>query len=362
MSKLKIITDKTPRELGFHFPAEFERQESIWLSWPHNVNSWPDGNGGTTEINKMLPDYAKFVAEIAKHQMVNIQVNNHAMNIKAWSYIQATDLPRDKYNNIWIGIHPTNDAWCRDHGPSFVINRTTGKKAIVDWEFNAWGGKYSYDLDNQVPSHIAQVLNLPVFKPGIVLEGGSVDFNGTGTVLTTKECLLNPNRNPHLSQDQIERYLIDYFGVRNIVWLNRGIGGDDTNGHIDDLARFVNPTTVITMYSEDRRTRDYKILEENIKLLEQAKLENGKSIKIVPIPLPRKIVYKEQQVPASYANFLITNNIVIVPIFNDEKNDRFAVDVISDFFPERKVIGLNSRNIIWGLGSFHCLSQQEPAV
>ncbi len=359
MSKLKIITDKTPCELGFHFPAEFEKQESIWLSWPHNVNSWPDGNGGKIELQKMLPDYARFITEISRYQKVCINVNDEKMKLDAKAYLL---IGKADFSNTNFFFHPTNDAWCRDHGPSFIVNRATGEKAIVDWDFNAWGGKYPYDLDNKIPSLIAQVLNLPVFKPCVILEGGSVDFNGNGTVLTTRECLLNPNRNSGINQSQIEQYLVDYFGVSNVIWLNQGIGGNDTNGHIDDLTRFVNPTTVITMYSEDKRTRDYKILNENLELLKKATLENGKSLNIVPIPLPKKIIYKGQQVPASYANFLITNRLVIVPIFNDEKNDRIAIDTLSCIFPDRKVIGLNSKDIIWGLGSFHCLSQQEPAI
>ncbi len=359
MSRLKIIKGKTPKYLGFHFPAEFELQESIWLSWPHNVKSWPDGEGGKTELNKMLPDYAKFVALISKYQKVCINVNDETMKLDAMAYLLVH---KADFKNVNFYFHPTNDAWCRDHGPAFVVNPNTKEKAIIDWGFNGWGKKQSFELDDQIPSLIAQTENIPVFRPEIIMEGGSVDFNGKGTVITTKECLLNPNRNPHLNQKQIEQYLIDYYGIENILWLNCGIGGDDTNGHVDDLTRFVNPTTVITMYSEDKRTKDYKILEQNSNLLKDMKLENGKSLQVVPIALPKRAFYKGQQLPQSYANFLITNDVVIVPTFRDEKHDVAALDTLSSLFTDRKVIGLDSVNIIWGLGSFHCLSQQEPAV
>lgn len=368
MSKLNIIKGKAPRELGFHFPAEFEQQESIWLSWPHNVKSWPDGKEGKKELNKMLPDYVEFVLEIARHQKVNIQVNNKAMQQNAWNRLVVAGVVKQYLENINFYFHPTNDAWCRDHGPAFVVNRTTGKKAIVDWEYNAWGGKYPHDLDNQIPSLIAQTLNLPVFKPGIIMEGGSVDFNGQGTVITTNACLLNPNRNPHLSVGEIEKYLRGYYGVSNVIWLNDGIVGDDTDGHVDDITRFVNSTTVVTAVEHRKSDANYKPLAENLEILAKAELEDGGAITIIELPMPKPVYYankymkRKQRLPASYANFLITNEVVVVPTFQDLKNDEKALSILQAAFPERKVIGVDSVNIIWGLGSFHCLSQQEPAI
>ena len=260
-------------------------------------------------------------------------------------------------------MHPTNDAWCRDHGPAFVINTNADpKKIIVDWGYNAWGGKYPpFDLDDNIPTLIAQHYKIPVVYPGIVMEGGSVDFNGKGTVLTTTSCLLNTNRNPHLNQGQIEQYLHDYYGVENILWLGDGIVGDDTDGHIDDLTRFVNENTVVTVVEENKQDDNYSILQENLKSIKKLRLENGKQLDIVELPMPAAVVYEDMRLPASYANFYIGNKYVIVPTFRDKNDDR-ALQILQSCFRDRKVIGLDSLDIIWGLGSFHCLSQQEPSA
>jgi agmatine deiminase len=266
-------------------------------------------------------------------------------------------------NNVNFLIHPTNDAWCRDHGPAFLINpKAEQKKIIVDWGYNAWGGKYPpFDLDDNIPTLIAKHYNIPVLYPGIVMEGGSVEFNGKGTVLTTTSCLLNTNRNPHLTQKQIEGYLRNYYGVENILWLGDGIVGDDTDGHIDDLTRFVNENTVVTVIEENKTDENYYILQENLKALKGLKLENGKSLDIVELPMPSAVVYEDMRLPASYANFYIANKYVIVPTYRDKNDDR-ALEILQSCFRDRKVIGLDSWDIIWGLGSFHCLSQQEPSV
>jgi agmatine deiminase len=259
--------------------------------------------------------------------------------------------------------HPTNDAWCRDHGPAFLINpNAEQKKMIVDWGYNAWGGKYPpFDLDDNIPTLIAQHYNIPVVYPGIVMEGGSVEFNGKGTVLTTTSCLLNPNRNPHLSRPEIEQYLHRYYGVENILWLGDGIVGDDTDGHIDDLTRFVNETTVVTVIEENKTDENFSVLQENLKTLKKLRLENGKPMDIVELPMPAAVVYDDMRLPASYANFYIGNKYVLVPTFRDKNDDR-ALQILQSCFPDRKVVGLDSVDIIWGLGSFHCLSQQEPSV
>jgi len=266
-------------------------------------------------------------------------------------------------SRVQFFFHPTNDAWCRDHGPAFLINPSAEiKKIIVDWGYNAWGGKYPpFDLDDVIPTLIAKHYNIPVVHPGIVMEGGSVDFNGRGTVLTTTSCLLNENRNPSLTREEIEQYLHDYYGVENILWLCDGIVGDDTDGHIDDLTRFVNPDTVVSVVETDKGDDNYTALQDNIKTLSKMRLENGRQINIVELPMPSSIVYEDMRLPASYANFYISNKYVIVPTFRD-KNDGRALQVLEQVFPDRKVVGLDSTDIIWGLGSFHCLSQQEPAV
>jgi len=263
----------TPKELGFHFPAEFAKHTATWLSWPHKEASWPG------KIETIYPHYAEFIKRVAEGERVNINVANEAMREKATRYINeaGADL-----SNVQFFIHPTNDAWCRDHGPAFLINPKEKKKMIVDWGYNAWGGKYPpFDLDDVIPTLIAKQYNIPVVEPGIVMEGGSVEFNGRGTLLTTRACLLNPNRNPQLNQAQIEKYMIDYYGVDHILWLGDGIIGDDTDGHIDDLTRFVNEDTVVTIMEENRSDENYEILQNNLKELKTLRLENGKQMNIV---------------------------------------------------------------------------------
>jgi len=343
----------TPKESGYYFPAEWEKHSATWLSWPHKEASWPG------KIYTIYPVYAKFVKALTQGELVNINVNDDAMKQKALFYLNEEKANLSKIN---FHVFPTNDAWCRDHGPAFLINKTERKKMIVDWGYNAWGDKYPpYDLDDVIPTRIAEYYNIPVVHPGIVMEGGSVEFNGKGTLLTTTSCLLNPNRNPHLSQKQLEEYLINYYGVEHILWLGDGIVGDDTDGHIDDITRFVNSDTVVTVVEENHDDENYELLQENLNALKKMRLENGKQINIVELPMPSAIIYDDQRLPASYANFYIGNAAVVVPTFRD-KNDDKALDILSKLFTDRKVIGLDSTDIIWGLGSFHCLSQQEPAV
>src|SRR5690606_30053537 len=234
-------------------------------------------------------------------------------------------------------------------------------KAIVDWGYNAWGNKYPpYEQDDVIPTLVGKALNLPVFHPGIVMEGGSVDFNGQGTVLTTKACLLNENRNPQLTQEQIENYLREYYGISQVLWLGDGIVGDDTDGHIDDITRFVSADTVVTAVEENRADENYGILQENLRVLRAMRLENGDPLRIVELPMPAPVVYDGQRLPASYANFYIANAAVVVPTYRDDRNDERALDILAKCFPDRKVVGIDSTDIIWGLGSWHCLSQQEP--
>jgi agmatine deiminase len=260
-------------------------------------------------------------------------------------------------------IHPTNDAWCRDHGPSFLLrNNVEQPKAIVDWNINAWGGKYPpYDLDDVIPTLIAKEMGLPLFYPNIIMEGGSVDFNGAGTVLTSKCCLLNPNRNPHLNQEQIEKYLCDYYGVNQVLWVSEGIVGDDTDGHIDDTIRFVNEDTVVTVVESNTQSENYALLQQNLKELKAMRLLNGKQLNIIELPMPADVIYEDQMLPASYANFYISNGHVVVPTYRCAQDDK-AMQIIQTCFPTREVVGIDSTDIIWGLGSFHCLSQQEPSA
>ncbi len=338
---------------GYHFPAEFAPHTATWLSWPHKEASWPG------KIEAIYPIYSQFIKLVAEGELVNINVADEAMEQIARTHLQKVGAD---FSTIKFFHHPTNDAWCRDHGPAFLINPSEKKKIIVDWGYNAWGGKYPpFDLDDNIPTLIANHYNIPVVYPGIVMEGGSVDFNGVGTLLTTTSCLLNPNRNPHLNQSQIEEYLRNYYGVSNIIWLGDGIVGDDTDGHIDDITRFTNEDTVVTVVEENKQDENYHPLQENLKLLGKARLENGKQLNVIELPMPKAVVYEDMRLPASYANFYIANDYVVVPTYRD-KNDDNALSILQKCFPDRKVIGLDSYDIIWGLGSFHCLSQQEPKV
>ncbi|MGC4234446.1 MAG: agmatine deiminase family protein [Niabella sp.] len=348
-------SDVNPKQLGYFFPAEWHPHEATWLSWPHKEASWPG------KLNAIFPYYAHFVKELAKGEMVRINVTDEKMKTLATKHLQKQGADLSK---IEFYIHPTNDAWCRDHGPAFLVNPEAAahKKVIVDWGYNAWGDKYPpYDLDDVIPTRIGERFGLPVFHPGIVMEGGSVEFNGAGTLLTSKSCLLNKNRNPHLNQQQIETYLYNYYGAEQVLWVDDGIVGDDTDGHIDDTIRFVNEDTVLTVIEENKNDENYALLQKNLKQLQQMRLLNGRQLNIVELPMPDPVIYEDQRLPASYANFYIANKSVIVPTYRCCKDDK-ALRIIQEHFKDRTVIGIDSTEIIWGLGSFHCLSQQEPAV
>jgi agmatine deiminase len=344
----------TPRELGYYFPPEFAPHLATWLSWPHKEASWPG------KIQTIYPYYAQFIKVLSRHEKVCINVNDESMKDFALDCLSREEV--DVSNISWY-YHPTNDAWCRDHGPAFVINpKADIKKIILDWNYNAWGNKYPpFDLDDVVPTLIGKRLGIPVYYPGIIMEGGSVDFNGRGTVITSESCLLNKNRNPQLNRADVEKYLRDYYGMEQVLWVKDGIVGDDTDGHIDDTVRFVNEDTVITVIEENRKDENYEILQRNLRDLKKMRLLNGNTLNIVEIPMPDEVIYENQRLPASYANFYIANKVVVVPTYRCSKDER-VLDIIADCFPEREVIGIDSTEIIWGLGSFHCLSQQEPAV
>ncbi|WP_026751928.1 agmatine/peptidylarginine deiminase [Sediminibacterium sp. C3] len=346
--------DQIPAQLGYTFPAEFAKHEATWLSWPHKEASWPG------KIDSIYPNYSLFIKYLTMSEFVRINVADAAMENFAKDHLQKAGVNMDK---VQFFHHPTNDAWCRDHGPAFLINpNAEHKKVIVDWNYNAWGNKYPpYDLDDVIPTLIGKHFNIPVFNPGIIMEGGSVEFNGAGTVLTSTCCLLNPNRNPHLSKDQIETYLQNYYGVQQVLWVSEGIVGDDTDGHIDDTVRFVNEDTVITVLEDNQADENYELLQTNLKELKTMRLLSGKQLNIVELPMPDEVIFEDQRLPASYANFYISNQHVIVPTFRCKKDDK-ALQIIQSCFSDREVVGIDSTDIIWGLGSFHCLSQQEPSV
>ena len=348
------MTNATPKSLGYYFPAEFAAHDAIWLSWPHKEESWPG------KIASIYPSYTEFIKIVSLTERVCINVVDEKMRNSAQKMLQLAGVNLER---VKFYMHPTNDAWCRDHGPAFLLrDNAVDPKVIIDWNINAWGGKYPpYDLDDVIPTRIGEALGLPVFHPGIIMEGGSVDFNGAGTVMTSKSCLLNPNRNPHLNQAQIEKYLSDYYGIDQVLWVSDGIVGDDTDGHIDDTVRFVNEDTVITVIEPNVLSTNHEILDQNLKELKQMRLLNGKQLNIVELPMPAEVIYEGQSLPASYANFYISNGHIIVPTFKCDADDK-AMQIIQSCFTTREVVGIDSTDIIWGLGSFHCLSQQEPSI
>ncbi|MCZ2482105.1 agmatine deiminase family protein [Aquirufa nivalisilvae] len=342
----------TPKERGFFFPAEWHPHEATWITFPHNDHSWQGD-----KLSQMYPEYFALIKAISQGEKVKINVNHEALK----NFILG-ELPKYDIDPLQIElfIRPTNDAWCRDHGPAFLIKNDSSERLIVDWGYNAWGGKYPpFDADNQIPQAIAKDVALAFQSPGIIMEGGSVEFNGKGTVLTSRSCLLNPNRNPHLTQEQIENYLKDYYGVDQVLWVSDGIVGDDTDGHIDDTVRFVNENTVITMVEPKVEDENHAVLAQNLSELKEMRLLDGSPLNIIEIPMPEAVVIDEFRAPGSYANFYICNAAVIVPIF-DCPQDALALDILSQLFTDRPVIGLSAREIIWGQGSFHCLTQQEP--
>jgi agmatine deiminase len=347
-------TALTPRELGYFFPAEFAPHRATWLSWPHKEASWPG------KIHSIYPYYSQFVKELANSEQVCINVNDEQMKSFAVECLTGAGV---NLNKVEFYFNPTNDAWCRDHGPAFLINPAAEqKKIIVDWNYNAWGGKYPpFDLDDVVPTRIGQQLGLPVYHPGIIMEGGSVEFNGRGTILTSECCLLNKNRNPNLGKSEVEQYLRNYYGAEQVLWVKEGIVGDDTDGHIDDTVRFVNENTVLTVIEENRLDENFDLLKGNLDDLRKMRLLNSERLNIVELPMPDPVIYEDQRLPASYANFYISNDAVIVPTFRCGNDDR-ALKIIEACFPGRRVVGIDSTEIIWGLGSFHCLSQQEPSI
>ncbi len=341
----------TPSDLGYRMPAEWHPHAATWLSWPR-----PDCISFPSRYKDVIPTLARLVNALTPFETVNINVGDIEFENDVKKMLTDCEV---RFENVRFYHIPTNEPWCRDHGPTFLIRNK--KLAVVDWDYNSWGGKYlPCELDNAVPQQIADTLGLQVFRPGIVMEGGSIDVNGSGSLLTTTSCLLNQNRNPHLTKKQIEKYLCDYLGVTNILWLSEGIAGDDTDGHIDDLSRFTDPTTIVTAIENNKKDVNYEILQNNRLRLCKMRDENGHLFRIVDLPMPKPVRYKGERLPASYANFYIANEIVVVPTYRDKDNDGLACEVLTSLFPDRKIINIDSTDLIWGLGSFHCLTQQQP--
>ncbi len=351
------ILSETPRRLGYFMPAEWEKHDGTWLAWPHDPVTFP------SRVKKVEQTYLQIISALHKNESVNLFVKNSDAKARVTKLLEQKGIDLKK---ISLHVWDYADVWFRDYGPIFLVNKEKNAISFVHWVFNAWGGKYD-DLkkDTQIPSIISNSLQLNNFRPGIVMEGGAVEVNGKGAILTTEQCLLNGNRNPHLSKDEIERYLRNYFGATKIVWLKGGVAGDDTDGHIDNLARFVNPKTILCAYEGDIRDENHTILKKNYEILLNSTDQDGNKFKVIKMPMPpavrTNVRGRKTRLPASYLNFYVANKAVLVPAYK-HKNDRLAQKIIQGAFPGRKVIGIDCRDLIYGMGALHCIMQQQPAV
>jgi len=351
---------ETPAALGYAMPAEWAPHEATWLGWPHNETDWPG------KLDAIRWVYGEMVRKIVPGEQVRILVNNRAAARLAWSYLGRAGVPRDRVEFV---IHPTNRGWTRDTGPIFV-RRTTRRRpetAIVHFHFNAWAKYDDWQKDRKVPDTAARMLGQPLFHALLdgrpfVLEGGGIEVNGRGTLLTTEECYLDPKvqvRNPGVGRREFDDALQRYLGVTNVFWLVAGPVGDDTHGHVDDICRFVNPRTVVLIRERNRRDINHRPLEENWERIQDFRLEDGSKPEVVELPMPAPLYFEDYRLPASYANFYIANATVIVPTFNDP-NDRVALGILGELFKDRPVVGIHAVDLVLGFGSLHCLTQQQP--
>lgn len=348
------VSQATPQSLGYSMPAEWMPHRATWLSWPHNRETWP------TQLERVREVWVRMMQELAINEQVVLLVNDEQTKQEVIFRLKSVGAVME---NISILKIPTVDVWIRDYGPTF-LTRTVSESPLAfnDWVFNGWGRKYrSYEADDRVANEVAALLQVPCFDHSVVLEGGSIEVNGAGTCLTTEECLLNRNRNPHMSQAEIEQFLKDALGVSHVVWLGKGIAGDDTDGHIDDIARFVNPMTVVCVQETNSKDENYAPLRDAYERLLAARDQDGHTLSVVALPCPAPVRYEGSRLPASYANFYIANEVVLVPVF-DDPNDRSALGIVQGLFPERRVVGLPCADVVVGLGAIHCVTQQEPRV
>ena len=380
----------TPASLGYRWPAEWERHRATWLSWPHNLETWPDA------LPAVRATFAEFVRVLAPHEAVEIGVADDAMEEIARKAIRAAGTDPDR--NVRFHRYPTNDAWCRDHGPIFVVKqdgwratargaagdarspqgaegaapRATGERsssagqaskvAMVDFRFDNWGRKYpGWKRDDAVPRHVEKILGLPRFACNVVLEGGGIDGDGRGSVLTTESCLLNPNRGAGRTRAAMERVLAEFLGARQVIWLGDGIEGDDTDGHVDDIARFVAEGVVVAASCDDESDPNFEPLTENLRRLASARDARGRALTVAPLPMPPRIERAGQRSPASHANFYLANGVALVPVFGGASDAR-ALAILREVLPGREIVGIGCTELVSGFGAIHCVTQQEPAA
>jgi agmatine deiminase len=345
-----------PQALGFRMPAEWEPHEATWLAWPHRRDDWPG------KIEAIPWVYCEIVRHLHHAEKVRILVNTSSIARQVLSVLRRAAIDPGQVELYPIG---TDRVWVRDYGPGFVVD-AAGSVAAIDWHFNAWAKYADWKRDDVVTEQLASRLGFRTWQPEpgrrIVLEGGSIDVNGAGLMLTTEECLLSKEqqRNPDLARDDYERLFAEYLGIRQVLWLGRGIVGDDTHGHVDDLARFVGPHTVVTVVESDVKDENFVPLHENLARLKAMRDVEGRALDVIELPMPAPVMWKGQRLPASYANFYIANGVVLVPTFNDP-SDRKALGILADLFPTRTVVGIHAVDLVWGLGTLHCMTQQQPA-
>jgi agmatine deiminase len=346
----------TPRDHNYRMPAEWQAHAATWIAWPHNASDWPG------KFQAIPWVYADIVRHLSRVELVHILVNDAAAAKRARSILKRSGA---NIANVFFHQWPTDRVWTRDSGPIFVKNDTG--LAITNWKFNAWAKYDNWQLDNEIPDHVAKELRLQQWQPiigdhRVVLEGGSIDVNGAGSLITTEECLLSEvqQRNPGISREQMEKVFHDYLGIDQVLWMNRGIAGDDTHGHVDDITRFVSENTIVTVVEPNTADDNHLPLAENLDRLKSARNLNGKPFHIVELPMPSPVIFEGQRLPASYGNFYVANELVLVPTFNDA-NDRRALGILADLFPGREIIGIHCGDFIWGLGALHCMTQQQPA-
>jgi agmatine deiminase len=358
----EMAAETTRPHPGYRMPAEWEPHEATWLAWPHNPEDWPG------KFQTIPWVYAEIVRLLAARERVHILVNDATAEHRALKILEHAGAVLER-----VSFHrwPTNRVWTRDSGPIFVRD-AEGRVTITNWRFNAWAKYPDWQLDDQVPGRVAALLGMRERQPAIqfengaehrlVLEGGSIDVNGAGALLTTEECLLSEvqQRNPGVSREELEQAFHGFLGVEQVIWLGRGIAGDDTHGHVDDISRFVARETIVTAVEPNTSDANHEPLDENMQRLKAARTSDGKQFTVVELPLPRPVVFRGQRLPASYANFYIANGLVLVPTFND-RNDRVALSILAEVFPERDVIGIHAVDLVWGLGTLHCMTQQQPA-